>query len=194
MARRLFSLVALASLVLCAATLAWWARSYLPADLHVGAADGRLILLFTDPPVTRFWLKESPLGVGGKVSAETAWQRARRGILLRQVLYSANTAAPGGFTMINLPQRSRALAGVVYITEPVAPGDSTYHLFAIPLPYLALLLAITPIAWLVSSLRRRGRSRAGCCAKCGYDLRATPGRCPECGEPAAAAGVTKAAA
>lgn len=38
------------------------------------------------------------------------------------------------------------------------------------------------LSWLaVGLLYRRGGSRKGCCPSCGYDLRATPDRCPECG-------------
>ena len=48
----------------------------------------------------------------------------------------------------------------------------------------AVALGLPPAAW-VDRWRRRRRAAAaaaaGRCGACGYDLRATPGRCPECG-------------
>ena len=73
-----------------------------------------------------------------------------------------------------------------------------YHLFGVRVPHqlgssavaLALLsIPVTGVATLVflgsPALERRStrrqNPRAGLCVRCGYDLRATPGRCPECG-------------
>ena len=51
---------------------------------------------------------------------------------------------------------------------------------AVLIPYWApaCLLALLPAARLIRRIRRHP---AGGCRRCGYDLRATPERCPECG-------------
>jgi len=49
-----------------------------------------------------------------------------------------------------------------------------YHL----LPVVAALLVVMAFLW---HRRKRFVPEAGFCRSCGYDLRATPDRCPECG-------------
>jgi len=41
-------------------------------------------------------------------------------------------------------------------------------------------MGILPMVWMIKLMRARRRNQESC-AKCGYDLRATPDRCPECG-------------
>jgi hypothetical protein len=41
--------------------------------------------------------------------------------------------------------------------------------------------SVAPLCWSITMIRRRRHHGEGRCSHCGYDLRATPGRCLECG-------------
>jgi hypothetical protein len=61
------------------------------------------------------------------------------------------------------------------------PFSYQFYYFKIPHFHLILLCALLP-AWAVrKSIRRRRARSSDECKICGYDLRATPDRCPECG-------------
>lgn len=59
--------------------------------------------------------------------------------------------------------------------------------FFFRLPYWMALLpcCLLPAIWFRNNLHSRTQRKwaaTGCCPRCGYDLRASPARCPECGQ------------
>lgn len=62
--------------------------------------------------------------------------------------------------------------------------DGSGETLLLPAWVVAILLGFLPLWWVKSFRRDRRRSKrrdAGQCLACGYDLRESPERCPECG-------------
>jgi hypothetical protein len=96
----------------------------------------------------------------------------------------------------SLPRkRGRRLGDVFYVSlgrfemwwgRPAPPGASgnLYFNWGLNFPYWILstiTLLLPALAAIVARRRRRAQRAQGLCPSCGYDLRATPHRCPECG-------------
>jgi hypothetical protein len=86
-----------------------------------------------------------------------------------------------------LRRSPRAIAGplpCLYLCDYHEVGMSQFTRASatmINAPVAMTIALFLPLAWGVAALRRRRRARAGICPSCGYDCRATPERCPECG-------------
>ena len=202
MTRRLLNHLTALSLLLCLAVAGLWAWSFVVVESFVWH---RRIVLAVTPKRWVWWHEDD--GVAGAVRGRIVVRRHRQitvdstFILDRtQPVTAVSTsefrrlrrpAAYGPPKATNWsPVHSAEFLGFEYegfsYPQPVPdlPPPRDYYQVVIPAWMPRLVTGLLPV-WGVVRLRRRAARRAlrrqGRCESCGYDLRATPARCPECG-------------
>jgi hypothetical protein len=191
MTRRLLNLLTALSLLLCVAVVALWVRSYWRSD-SVGWCESNVGI-----PESQGFLFDAG------VYAESAWGKAA--LCWHRIethewtgsrtepgfsAGSSQSEAPPDFAseMVGLGcWLHRSIAGVEvratdYQRRADVPHEYSYErMVRVPFWLLAAMTAVLPARWATAARRRRRQKRRGLCRVCGYDLRATPDRCPECG-------------
>jgi hypothetical protein len=154
--RRLFNSLAATSLLLCLATILAWPLSYLGHSCFT--LNGRLYVA---------------LARGGDVSIATL--AGNFGDPSRLV-----NSLRGSCSVDRRFLSFEFCAGEIH-EDLGGPPPTAYWLLSVPLLFVICILGVTPLLWIVQIWRRRWRTDRLLCARCGYNLRATPDRCPECG-------------
>jgi hypothetical protein len=206
MKRRLFMILSVSSLLLLLGIVVLWGRSCIIGDTisYDALGDGWVMAVPAEHEVSQP-LATSDSYVAGRsgASATVARLSSRRGVCaFRRVTLRASVGGRVGLADAHRgiryravlvspadPSSSRGFAGFYFASKTVTDQSGVWREFGVSLPYWFLLgcTGILPILWLRCYRRARGR-REGClCPSCGYDLRATPERCPECGTPQAEA-------
>ncbi len=192
--RRLFNLAAALSLVLCVGIAALWVLSFWTAGSMVCNVWHRACWAFAERNLIRLEFHEyregdEPNGVGFYANPDYAKQSGLWDEL-RPVLNP-----PVGMTVNGRPFNRSVheyllpAIGLGYRRTEYPNSQRVGYRVYVPHWLAALAFALLPTVWYVRVGRPRWRYVRGCCVHCGYDLRATPERCPECGaKPQAAVG------
>ncbi|MDB5289302.1 MAG: hypothetical protein JWL69_543 [Phycisphaerales bacterium] len=194
---RVFTLLSALSLLLCMATAVLWARSYRAAMKFEFQRSGTLWEFASEHGRLRLDNAPQRSMESARASRERAalmhecvsiarqWtevrERIRRAVADEQPALEVEESR----LMALADANSKARAAVM--PRPLCTTALVYH----SIPHVAVVApaAVLPTCWLGlairTSLRRRKVRINRLCTHCGYDLRATPERCPECGMAAA---------
>jgi hypothetical protein len=174
------SAMTILSLLLLIGSVILWVRSYTVQDLLLWRrADGAR---YTQTAPGFVVLAEETASLAG-------WKADAYGLKYSHEPANHISSVPVRMLTLSVGPRDtwthRHWAGFAFWRWQSADKMYSKTMILVPIWSVAAVTSLLPLGRLVQGLFCRGRRRSGLCPTCGYDVRATPARCPECGTPAA---------
>jgi hypothetical protein len=92
-----------------------------------------------------------------------------------------------GFLQLEQPQYRSNVSSDIQVVRAgfrflrITSGGMRRYNLVVPFWFLTAVWLVPPLLWVARRNKIRRRRRNNLCVTCGYDLRASSGRCPECG-------------
>jgi predicted RNA-binding Zn-ribbon protein involved in translation (DUF1610 family) len=181
MRRWLFTILSVVSLLFCAAICALWVRSYSVADSFywTDRAPGRIL----DWTERGFTCSSGGVEIFHHHAIEPPGTLSIIGVP-RGHHFDHFREQPTDYPYFGYPWPASSCTNVRFAGFQVfhaADANDQIQAGTLPLAGIALSAIVLPGMWIRRELKRRRDSKTNLCPNCGYDLRATPDRCPECG-------------
>ena len=178
MIRGVFTFASILTLILCAATVALWVRSYFVLDI-LAREHTWLVAKHSEWHASGFSFES----VRGRLEARHDNAYWEYSYLKADQVYGPvwvwSAVDPAGAA----PRGGSKWRRIGLFYEHSQDLQSNSRTVGTPHWFLASLALLLPL-WHVHGLFRAPiANKRGRCPRCGYDLRATPDRCPECGMP-----------
>ena len=189
---KLITLLAWACLFLFLGLLSLWLRSYRHADLLTrssllptpGVNRHRVVSFQSSGGGLRIHVRSYPAAngippnhsadlstrIGWEYRSVAPWEWPRYAFTDEDVAAAGPFARRWGILLLNGAK-----------STPFAPHVDRQTTVTVPYWLITMPLALPPLLYLRAKARRSRRIATNCCPSCGYDLRASAGRCPECG-------------
>ena len=172
MGRRVFSILAFLSLLMCVASLWIWNRSNEVADRIMVTHETSAWVVSA---VSHLWFSYVTLPGTEPENTKLRWTLTKR----TEDLYPGDGGHRYflGFTT----EAYSATVELVTTDGRAFQRSGVQHMLGVPCWFFVTVFAIAPLVAVSMCLRGTIRRSQSLCGVCGYDLRATPERCPECG-------------
>jgi hypothetical protein len=175
--RRAFTLVATTSLIVLFMTAIFWTSYTFFTPKEIEAEIDDISILHGTSPLSRTY--DVMINKGGAVFTSAIMYDPTNTMVTKSGIHASGHIRDEPAWHLHALTSNWPTNNEYFYTDMFSGSEKEW---IFPIWIIASMAAMPPMIWILfRNIRRRRKPPSGICQKCGYDLRANPNLCPECG-------------